>query len=153
MKIAIASDHAGLDLKTLIVEVLQDHKHDIVDFGVTSPESVDYPDYGIPVAEAVSEGKIERGILICGTGVGMSIVANKFPRIRAALCSDLKTAKVSRQHNNANILVLGQRVIEANKALDILNLFLTTEFEGGRHLRRLKKIEEIESQPNFLKKN
>lgn len=153
MNIAIASDHAGLDLKTRIIEYLQDHRHDVVDFGASSHESVDYPDFGIPVAEAVSEGRIERGILICGTGVGMSIVANKFPKIRAALCSDPTTAEVSRKHNNANILVLGQRVIEVEKALDVVNLWLTTDFEGGRHLRRLKKIEKIETQPRVLKKN
>jgi RpiB/LacA/LacB family sugar-phosphate isomerase len=143
-KIAIASDHAGLDLKDKIIKFLQEAGQSVSDFGTHNRDSVDYPDYGIPVAQAVSEGKIERGILICGTGIGMSIVANKFPGVRAALCYDPFTAKVSRLHNDANVLVLGERVLEEKTALEIVRLWLTTEFDGGRHARRLAKIEEIE---------
>jgi len=149
MKIAIASDHAGIDLKTQIVELLKKLRYDVKDFGVHNRDSADYPDYGIPVAEAVSEGRIERGVLICGTGIGMSIVANKFPRVRAALCHDPFTAKVSRLHNDANILVLGQRVLEVPTALEIVKVWLDTGFEGGRHERRLKKIAEIECEPKL----
>ena len=152
MKIAIASDHAGLDLKEKIAKLLQELRHDVADFGVHNRDSVDYPDYGVPVAEAVSEGKVDRGILICGTGVGMSIVANKFPRVRAALCYDSFTAKISRLHNDANILVLGERVLEDKKAIEMVNLWLSTAFDGGRHERRLKKIEEIEKRLNPTEK-
>ena len=152
MKIAIASDHAGVDLKTNIVRYLKQLQHELTDFGVHNRDSADYPDYGIPVAEAVSEGKAERGVLICGTGIGMSIVANKFPHVRAALCYDKFTAEISRLHNDANVLVLGGRVLESTKALDILKLWLTTGFEGGRHARRVKKIEEIENRTHLQKK-
>jgi ribose 5-phosphate isomerase B len=148
MKIAIASDHAGVDLKTEVVKLLRERKHEVEDFGVHNRDSVDYPDYGIPVAEAVSQGKTERGILICGTGIGMSIVANKFRGVRAALCYDPFTAKVSRLHNDANVLVLGQRVLENSKAVEIVDVWLGTGFEGGRHERRLKKIEEVEGRLN-----
>jgi ribose 5-phosphate isomerase B len=110
-KIAIASDHAGLDLKNKIIKFLQETGQPVSDLGTHNRDSVDYPDYGIPVAQAVSEGKIERGILICGTGIGMSIVANKFPGVRAALCYDPFTAKVSRLHIDANVVVLGERVL------------------------------------------
>ncbi|MBI3610465.1 MAG: ribose 5-phosphate isomerase B [Nitrospirae bacterium] len=143
-KIAIASDHAGLDLKEKIVKLLRELGRPVADFGTHNHDSVDYPDYGIQVARAVSEGKNERGILICGTGIGMSIVANKFPGVRAALCYDPFTAKVSRLHNDANILVLGERVLEEKTALEIVRLWLSTGFDGGRHARRLAKIEEIE---------
>lgn len=146
MKIVTASDHAGVDLKDKILKLLLSLHHEVADFGVHNRDSVDYPDYGIPVAEAVSEGKAERGILICGTGVGMSIVANKFPRVRAALCYDSFTAKISRLHNDANILVLGERVLENKQALEMVKLWLSTGFDGGRHERRLKKIEEIEQR-------
>lgn len=143
-KIAIASDHAGLDLKDKIIKFLQETGQPVSDLGTHNRDSVDYPDYGIPVAQAVSEGKIERGILICGTGIGMSIVANKFPGVRAALCYDPFTAKVSRLHNDANVLVLGERVLEEKTALEIVRLWLATGFDGGRHARRLTKIDEIE---------
>jgi ribose 5-phosphate isomerase B len=153
MKIAIASDHAGVDLKSTISQLLRQLQHEMIDFGVHNRDSVDYPDYGIPVAEAVSEGKAERGVLICGTGIGMSIVANKFPHVRAALCYDEFTAKISRLHNDANILVLGGRVLDHVNAQEIVKLWLTTGFDGGRHERRLKKIEEIECRPNLQKKS
>jgi len=144
--IAIASDHAGVDLKGKIIHFLQDQGLAVSDLGTHNHDSVDYPDYGVPVAQAVSEGQVRRGILICGTGIGMSIVANKFPGVRAALCFDPFTAKVSRLHNDANILVLGQRVLEEKTALEIVRLWLTTGFDGGRHARRLAKIEEIEKK-------
>ncbi len=150
-KIAIASDHAGLDLKNKIIKFLQEAGQPVSDLGTHNRDSVDYPDYGIPVAQAVSEGKIDRGILICGTGIGMSIVANKFPGVRAALCYDPFTAKVSRLHNDANVLVLGERVLEEKTALEIVRLWLATAFDGGRHARRLAKIEEIEK--NMRQKN
>lgn len=152
MKIAIASDHAGIDLKTDIVKLLKELQYEVNDFGVHNRDSADYPDYGIPVAEQVSEGKVDRGVLICGTGIGMSIVANKFQRVRAALCYDSHTAKISRLHNDSNILVMGQRVLESHKALEILKVWLETGFEGGRHERRIKKIEEIECRPTIRKK-
>jgi len=144
--VAIASDHAGLDLKNKITRFLKEQGLAVSDFGTNNHDSVDYPDYGVPVARAVSEGQIQRGILICGTGIGMSIVANKFPGVRAALCFDPFTAKVSRLHNDANILVLGQRVLDEKTALEIVRLWLATGFDGGRHARRLAKIEEIEKK-------
>lgn len=144
MKIAVASDHAGADLKKKILYALKEKGVEALDWGADGAESVDYPDYGVKVAEAVSQGTIERGILVCGTGIGMSIVANKFPDVRAALCYDAFTAKVSRLHNDANILVLGQRVLDDKVALEILEMWLHTGFDGGRHARRLEKIREVE---------
>ena len=144
MKIAIASDHGGSDLKEKIVELLKEKNLEITDYGVDNPESVDYPDYGIKVARAVSEGDAERGILSCGTGIGMSIVANKFPNVRAALCYDMYTARMSRLHNDANILVLGGRVLDKEIALLMVDVWLRTDFEGGRHQRRLDKISNLE---------
>jgi len=144
MKIAIASDHGGCELKEKIVELLKEKGLEVIDYGVDNPESVDYPDYGIKVANAVSKGIAERGILSCGTGIGMSIVANKFPDVRAALCYDMFTARMSRLHNDANILVLGGRVLDKEVALMMVDVWLRTGFEGGRHQRRLDKISEIE---------
>ena len=144
MKIAIASDHGGRELKEKIIVLLKEEGLEVVDYGVDNPESVDYPDYGIKVANAVSKGIAERGILSCGTGIGMSIVANKFPDVRAALCYDMFTARMSRLHNDANILVLGGRVLDKEVALMMVDVWLRTGFEGGRHQRRLDKISEIE---------
>jgi ribose 5-phosphate isomerase B len=144
MKIAIASDHGGRELKEKIIVLLRGEGLEVVDYGVDNPESVDYPDYGIKVANAVSKGLAERGILSCGTGIGMSIVANKFPNVRAALCYDMFTARMSRLHNDANILVLGGRVLDKEIALLMVDVWLRTGFEGGRHQRRLDKISEIE---------
>ena len=144
MKIAIASDHGGCELKEKIVELLKEKGLEVIDYGVDNPESVDYPDYGIKVANAVSKGIAERGILSCGTGIGMSIVANKFPDVRAALCYDMFTARMSRLHNDANILVLGGRVLDKEVALMMVDVWLRTGFEGGRHQRRLDKISELE---------
>ena len=146
MKIAIGSDHAGLELKNKIISVLKEKGFDVVDHGTNGPESVDYPDYGVLVAEVVSQGKIKRGILVCGTGIGMSIVANKFPGVRAALCHDLYTAEMSRRHNDSNILILAGRTLSKKLALDIAETWLKTDFEGGRHQRRIDKITEIEKK-------
>ena len=144
--ILIGSDHGGFDLKEKIKKFLIGEKVEFEDIGTKINESVDYPDYGIKVARAVSEGKAERGILVCGTGIGMSIVTNKFAKIRATLCSDTYSAKMSREHNDSNILILGGRIIEDEKALEIVKIWLETPFEGGRHKRRLDKIDELEKK-------
>ena len=146
MLVAVGSDHAGLDLKQEIIKLLAELKHDVSDYGTDTPLSVDYPDFGEKVAEAVSAGKAERGILICGTGVGMSIVANKFPNIRAALCNELFSAKMSRMHNDANILVLGGRIIGRDLGKEIVRTWIDTGFENGRHTDRIKKISAIEKK-------
>jgi len=144
LKVAIGCDHAAFDLKNDIRSFLELKGHSCVDFGTNGPDSVDYPDFGRLVSEAVSSGEVERGVLICGTGIGMSIVANKFPAIRAALCYDIFTAKMSRMHNDANILVLGARVTGKELALEITKTWLETAFEGGRHQNRLTKIIQLE---------
>jgi len=144
MFVAIGSDHAGLDLKKDVLDLLMDLGHEYADYGTDTPQSVDYPDFGEKVAEAVAGGKADRGILICGTGIGMSIVANKFANIRAALCNDLFSAKMSRLHNDANILVMGGRIIGKDLAKAIVSTWMKTDFESGRHLNRLKKISLIE---------
>ncbi len=146
MKIAIGSDHAGLEMKREIINLLIELGYDYIDYGTETPESVDYPDFGELVSSDVSKGIVARGILICGTGIGMSIVANKFPHIRAALCNELFSAKMSRLHNDANILVLGGRIVGRDLAKEIVKVWLTTPFEGGRHLNRLKKINLIEGK-------
>ncbi|MCE5194737.1 MAG: ribose 5-phosphate isomerase B [Nitrospiraceae bacterium] len=146
MIVAIGSDHAGIELKKHIISLLQELKVQSVDLGTDTPQSVDYPDYGEKVAKEVVSGRAERGILICGTGVGMSIVANKFAGIRAALCNDLFTARMSRQHNNANILVIGGRIVGIDLAKEIVRIWMNTEFEGGRHASRLVKIKNIEEK-------
>ena len=147
-KIAIGSDHAGFGLKEDILGLLKGLNIDIVDCGTNTTESVDYPDFGARVSELVSSGKVERGILICGTGLGMSMVANKYPNVRAALCNDLFSAKMSRMHNDANILVMGGRVIGKDLAAEIVKVWLSTPFEGERHLKRLHKIKKIEEKLN-----
>jgi len=138
--IAIASDHAGYTLKERIILVLRDSGRQVMDLGTHSTESVDYPDYAALVATAVKDGRAERGILICGTGTGMGIAANRFAGIRAAVCHDSTTARLARQHNNANILALGARIIGEEVARDCVAVFLATSYEGGRHERRLAKI-------------
>ncbi|MEK6775406.1 MAG: ribose 5-phosphate isomerase B [bacterium] len=140
MKIAIGADHGGFDLKKTIVGILKALGHDVTDFGCHGTESVDYPDFAEKVAIGVSEGIFERGILICGTGIGMSMAANRFPNVRCALCHNLYTARLSREHNDANILAMGGRVIGAGIAAEMVKVFLETAFEGGRHTRRLDKI-------------
>jgi ribose 5-phosphate isomerase B len=144
MKIALASDHAGFELKEKIKQYLLGH--DITDFGTYDSKSMDYPDTGFRAADAVSKGLCDRGILICGSGLGMSIVANKVPGIRAALCQTEKFAQLSRQHNNANILVLSARFISSYLAGDIIKVWLTTEFEAGRHEKRINKIKKYEDE-------
>jgi ribose 5-phosphate isomerase B len=146
MKIAIGCDHAGVALKNAILPVLKELSIEWEDFGTNDEESVDYPDFGEKVSEVVSKGIVDRGILICGTGIGMSIVANKFPRVRAALCSDAYSAKMSRLHNDANMLVLPGRIIDKNMAREIIKIWFTTPFEGGRHQKRLNKIKAIEAR-------
>src|SRR4030066_728843 len=147
-KIAIGSDHAGFGLKEDVLGLLGSLDIAIVDCGTNTTESVDYPDFGAKVAELVSSGEVERGILICGTGLGMSMVANKYPKVRAALCNDLFSAKMSRLHNDANVLVLGGRIIGKDLAAEIVKVWLTTPFEGARHLKRLQKIKKIEEKLN-----
>ena len=142
MKIAIASDHAGFELKELIKKDLPEL--DIIDLGTTSAESVDYPDFGIALAEAVAKGEADRGIVICGSGIGMSIAANKVKGIRAALCQTKEFAELSRRHNDANVLVLSGRFISHYLAKEIIEVWLNTPFEGGRHKRRIDKIAKYE---------
>jgi ribose 5-phosphate isomerase B len=146
MTIAIGCDHAGVELKNELLSLLTNLGIQYIDYGTDSPESVDYPDFGEKVSEAVSSGKIEFGILICGTGIGMSIVANKFPGVRASLCNDLFTAKMSRLHNNANILVIGGRIVGKDLAKEIVKTWVSSSFEGDRHRRRLDKITKIEER-------
>lgn len=148
MKIAIGCDHGGFQLKGEIISYLKEEGYEVQDFGTYSEESCDYPDYAVKVAELVAAKENELGIIICGTGIGVSIVANKVPGIRAALCSDTFSAHATRQHNNANILTMGQRVVGPGLALDIVKTFLTSEFEGGRHERRIERIKQIEQKYN-----
>jgi glycine hydroxymethyltransferase len=144
MKIAIGSDHAGVEMKDRIGALLAELGQSVQDLGTNGSDPVDYPDYGARVAESVSTGAVDRGILVCGSGVGMSIVANKFPGVRAALCADPQVARTSRAHNDANVLVLGERGLDPDGGLAIVKAWLDTPFDGGRHARRLQKIEELE---------
>jgi ribose 5-phosphate isomerase B len=146
MKIGIGCDHAGLELKQEIISLLRDMGRDVVDYGTNGQQSVDYPDFGEKVSRAVSTGELDRGVLICGTGIGMSMVANKFPGIRASLCNELFTAKMSRLHNDANILVIGGRIVGKDLAREIVHVWFSTSFEAGRHARRLNKIIHIEER-------
>lgn len=145
MKIALGADHGGMDLKDTIREHLQGLGHEVQDFGTHSRESTDYPDYARTVGEAVARGEFERGILVCGTGQGMAITANKVRGVRAAVCLETFSARMSREHNNANILCLGGRVVGPGLALDIVDIWLRTEFsDSPRHHRRVDKIAEVE---------
>jgi ribose 5-phosphate isomerase B len=145
VRIAIGSDHAGFFLKGDIAKLLEELGHSFHDFGTYSEESADYPEFAIAVAEAVAKGEFERGILICGTGIGMSIAANKVRGIRAALCHDVFSAKMSREHNDANVLCLGAKSIGLGLALEIVKAWLEADFSGEeRHLRRLGKVEAVE---------
>ncbi|WP_024613954.1 ribose 5-phosphate isomerase B [Clostridium sp. Ade.TY] len=146
MKIALGSDHGGYNLKNEIMAYLKENGYEIKDFGTYSTESCDYPDYALKVAEAVASKEFEFGILVCGTGIGISISANKVPGIRAALCSDTFSAHATREHNNANILALGERVVGPSLAIDIVKTFLNSKFEGDRHQRRIDKISNIEKK-------
>ncbi|MEK9197430.1 ribose 5-phosphate isomerase B [Ureibacillus sp. 179-F W5.1 NHS] len=144
MKIAISSDHGGNNLRKEIMSLLDELQISYEDFGPKSNDSVDYPDYARPVAEGVASGKFDRGILICGTGIGMSIAANKVKGIRCALVHDVFSAKATRCHNDSNILAMGERVIGPGLAGEIVKAWLNTDFEGGRHTRRIDKISELE---------
>lgn len=144
MKVAIGADHGGFKLKAELTELLQELGIDYTDFGTYSSDSIDYPDVAIPVAEAVANSEFDRGILICGTGIGIGIAANKVKGIRAALVHDTFSAKATRQHNNSNILTMGERVIGSGLARDIAQIWLETEFEGGRHENRVCKISDYE---------
>jgi ribose 5-phosphate isomerase B len=146
MKIAIGSDHAGFELKERIKKYLEKLGYDYKDFGTDNTESVDYPDYALKVAEAVAKKEYDRGILICGSGIGMCMAANKVPEIRAAFCPTVELAKLSREHNYANVLTFGARIIDEKTAKDIVKVWLKTEFAGERHLRRVNKIKEIEKK-------
>ena len=145
MKIAIGNDHAALELKNHIVDYLIREGHEVVNFGTYTPASTDYPIYGARVAHAVANGECERGVVICGTGIGISISANKVKGIRCALCSEPVSAKLTRQHNDANVLAMGARIIGPAMAEEIVHTFLTTEFEGGRHSRRVDLITKLEN--------
>lgn len=148
MKIALGSDHGGFKLKNEIISYLKENGYEIKDFGTYTTESCDYPEYAEKVAEVVANKEFDFGILVCGTGIGISMSANKVPGIRAALCSDTFSAHATREHNNANILALGERVVGPGLAIDIVKTFLNSEFEGGRHQKRLDKISEIEKKYN-----
>jgi len=138
--VALGADHAGFPLKEDLKTWLIGRGYDVVDLGTQSAESVDYPDYAVGVGSAVTAGKADRGILVCGTGIGMAMAANKLPGVRAAACSDAFTARMSREHNDANVLALGARITSREAAIEILELWLDTDFAGGRHARRVDKI-------------
>jgi len=140
VRVAIGSDHAGFEMKEILKEYVKSLGHAVEDFGAPSSDPVDYPDIGYKVAREVASGRFDRGILICGTGIGMSIVANKVPGVRAALVGDTETARLAREHNDANILALGARVVRPEYVRDIVRVFLETSFAGGRHARRVEKI-------------
>lgn len=145
MKIAIGSDHAGYRLKGDVVALLEDLGHCAIDLGTYAEESVDYPEFAEKVAKAVSQGEADLGILVCGTGLGMAIAANKVRGIRAVTCGDTFSARASREHNDANVLCIGARVTGGGLALDIVRVWLESCFEGGRHQRRVSKIMDLES--------
>jgi ribose 5-phosphate isomerase B len=146
MKIAIASDHGGFRLKKHIDDYLKEKGYTYKDFGTLTEESVDYPDFAVLVAEAVAHGDFDLGILCCGTGIGVSIVANKVPGIRSAHCHDTFSARMSREHNDANVLTMGERVLGPGLALDVVEAFLKASYVGGRHACRVEKIKEIEAK-------
>lgn len=143
-KIGLGSDHGGYQLKSAVANHLRNLGYEVVDFGTDSTESVDYPDYGKIVADAVMAGKVDRGILCCGTGIGIGLAANKVKGIRCANVSDTFSAKMSREHNNCQMISLGERTIGISLALELVDAFLSAEFQGGRHLKRVQKIMEIE---------
>jgi ribose 5-phosphate isomerase B len=146
MQIGLACDHGGFELKEELKAFLKSLGIEPIDMGTFNEDSVDYPDFGVLVAEKVSRGELEKGILICGTGIGMSMVANKFPRIRAALANDLYSSRCSREHNDANILIIGGRIVGKELAKEIVRVWLETPFAGGRHKMRLEKIEALEKE-------
>ena len=143
MKIVVGSDHAAYELKEAIKEKLIGEGHEVIDVGCDSPESVDYPKYGHAVGRTVASGEAERGIAVCGSGIGISIACNKVPGIRAALCTSVEMAEMCRRHNNANVVCMGARMISRELAFDIIDTWMTTDFEAGKHLRRINEIEDI----------
>ena len=145
-RIALGSDHAGFPIKETIRQFLQNAGYPVEDLGTWSEESVDYPDYGKAVGESVADKKNDYGIAVCGTGIGISIAANKVPLIRAALAHDVMTARLARQHNDANVLALGGRIVNSSMAIEMVQTFLTTPFAGGRHAQRVEKISLIEAE-------
>jgi ribose 5-phosphate isomerase B len=144
MKIAIAADHAGFSLKEKLRQKLAQDGHEILDFGTESEASCDYPDFAQPVAREVAQGRSDRGILVCSTGIGMAMAANKVDGVRAAPAQSEDEVKFTREHNDANVLTLGARYVDENRALDLIHIFLNTEFAGGRHARRVAKIAQLE---------
>lgn len=138
--VALAADHAGYELKQVLADELASLGYRTLDLGTNGPESVDYPDYGKAMAEALASSRAVRGVIVCGTGIGISIAANRNPAVRAALCHDGTTARLARQHNDANVLAIGARITGLETAKDILHAFLDTPFEGGRHVRRVEKL-------------
>jgi ribose 5-phosphate isomerase B len=144
MRIAIGADHAGFELKNQLGDVLRQSGHDVSDVGTNSAESTDYPDYAVRVAKAVASGTVERGVLVCGSGVGMSIAANKVRGVRAALGVTLEEVRLTRAHNDLNVLTLGARFTDRMKARELVQAFIETPFEGGRHARRVAKITQLE---------
>lgn len=146
MKIAVGSDHRGYALKERIAALLEDLGHETVDLGTGSAESVDYPDFAFPVAEKVASGEVERGILVCGSGIGMSIAANKVKGVRAALCRTVDDARMTRKHNDSNVLTLSEKSIEYPEIDELIEVWLDTEYEGERHQRRLDKITDYENR-------
>jgi len=141
MKIAIGADHAGYDFKSKVIQFLESLGHTVVDCGSNTEDSSDYPDYAHKVADLVSENKIDQGVLICGSGIGMSMAANRHPNVRSFVCNNTDIAKLARQHNNANIICFGTRITDFDTIKSCLKTFFETEFEGGRHQRRVNKIE------------
>lgn len=146
MKIAMACDHGGLRLKNVLKEYLLDNGYEVEDFGTNSEDSCDYPDYAGKAAKAVASGVCDKGVVVCGTGIGVSITANKVNGIRCALCHDVFSAKATRAHNDSNMIAMGQRVIGEGLALEILKAWLSTEFEGGRHVQRIEKMMAYEGE-------
>src|SRR5215475_3595481 len=144
MKVAIASDHRGYHLKEKVISLLKAKGHEVIDDGPSTDESVDYPDFAALVASKVSSGAVDRGVLICGTGIGMAITANKFPGVRAAACADEVTAELSRLHNDLNVLCLSGDMLSSRTTELLIERWMTTEFEGGRHQRRVEKIRQLE---------
>jgi ribose 5-phosphate isomerase B len=138
--IAVASDHAGFDLKEILKRDLQEAGLEVLDLGTHSTASVDYPDFGQAMAETIASGKVEKGVIVCGTGIGISIAANRNPKVRAALVNDVTSARLTREHNDANVIAFGQRVIGTEVAREALKVFLKTSFEGGRHASRVAKL-------------
>jgi len=142
--ILIASDHAGFELKERLERALRDRGYDVEDLGTDSADSTDYPDFAHPVADRVSRGEVERGVLLCGTGLGMSYTANRYPHVRAAVAWNAEVARLAREHNDANVLVLPARFVTPEEGLEILTTWLDTKFAGGRHARRVDKIDRRE---------